>query len=66
MRAGCAATIVAAGYFNGARDRLRVNDMIEIVANTGAAADYVHVMVTAVPAAPSNITVAVNTEASGA
>ena len=61
-----AATIVAAGYFNPARDRLGVNDMIEIMALSDGTGDYLHVKVTAVPAAPGDITVAVNTEAAGA
>lgn len=63
-----AATVLAAGYFNGARDLLKVNDRIDVMAvwhptnNTG---DILETRVTAVPAT-GDVTVAVNTEAAGA
>jgi hypothetical protein len=61
------ATVIAAGYFNGLRDdaRIRVNDVIECFCVMGGVSDYVRVIITAVPAT-GNVTVAVNTGASGA
>jgi hypothetical protein len=60
-----AATIVAAGYFNNVRDKLKVGDIIEAVALAGGAtADRLDLVVTAVPAT-GNVTVAVNGEAAG-
>jgi hypothetical protein len=59
-----AATVIAAGYFNGAR-HLKVNDIIACVSVAGGAGDFLNLIVTASPAAPGNITVAVNGEAVG-
>jgi hypothetical protein len=61
------ATVIAAGYFNGLRDdgRIRVNDIIGSQCAMGGVADYVRLIFTAVPAT-GNVTVAVNTGASGA
>lgn len=64
--ADAAATVIAAGYFNGARDKLKVNDQIDAVCVADGVGDRVSVIVTAVPAAPGDVTVAVNTDASGA
>lgn len=60
------ATVIAAGYFNAARDagRLQVNDIIDAQCVMGGVADFVRLIVTAVPAT-GNVTVAVNTGASG-
>lgn len=60
------ATVIAAGYFNAARSTLKVNDQIDSVCVHNGTGDRVSVLVTAVPADPGNITVAVNTDASGA
>ena len=59
-----AATVQAAGFFNIARDdgRLAVDDIIDVY----LAGDFLRLIVTAVPAAPGNVTVAVNTAAAGA
>lgn len=63
--ADAAATIVAAGYFNNVRDKLKVGDIIEAVALAGtASADRLELVVTAAPAT-GNVTVAVNGEAAG-
>lgn len=59
-----AATVVAAGYFNNARDKLRVNDVITVMAVATGVGDILQMIVTAVPAS-GNITVAVNGEAAG-
>lgn len=59
------ATVVAAGYFNNARAKLRVNTVIEALCVADGVGDRVSLTVTAVPAA-GNVTVAVNTDASGA
>lgn len=63
--ADVAATVLAAGYFNNARDKLRVNDCIEVLSAAAGTGDRLDVIVTAVPAS-GNVTVAVNTSASGA
>lgn len=60
------ATVTTAGYFNAARDKLSVNDVIEALCVADGVGDRVSVIVTAVPAAPGNVTVAVNTDAAGA
>ena len=59
------ATVIASGYFNGAREKLAVGDTIDAVCVLGGTPDRVSVLVTAV-AAGSDVTVAVNTDASGA
>lgn len=63
--ADAVATVIAAGYFNNARDKLKVNDVIDALCVATGTADRVAVIVTAVPAS-GNVTVAVNTDASGA
>ena len=61
------ATVIAAGYFNTMRDdgRIAINDIINATCVMGGVADFVRLIVTAVPAT-GNVTVAVNTGASGA
>ncbi len=59
------ATVIAAGYFNNARAKLAVNDQIDAVCVATGVADRISMSVTAVPAS-GNITVAINTDASGA
>lgn len=59
------ATVIAAGYFNQTFQTLRVNDVIDAMCVMGGTADRVGLIVTAVPAG-GNVTVAVNTDASGA
>lgn len=59
------ATVLAAGFFNFARETLRVNDHISVMCSAGGTGDKIEVIVTAVPAT-GNVTVAVNTSASGA
>jgi hypothetical protein len=65
--ADAVATVIAAGYFNGMRDdgKINVNDVVNCQCVMGGVADFVRVIVTAVPAS-GNVTVAVNTGASGA
>jgi hypothetical protein len=65
--ADAVATVIAAGYFNGLRDdqRIRVNDVINSQCVMGGVADFVRLIITAVPAT-GNVTVAVNTGAAGA
>lgn len=63
--ADAAATVLADGYFNEARAKLKVNDQIEVCAVHGGTGDFLTLKVTAVPAT-GDVTVAVNTEASGA
>ena len=55
------ATIIAAGYFNDVRDKLRVNDHIQLMAVAATTGNYGEVTVTAVPAS-GNVTVAVDAE----
>jgi hypothetical protein len=62
--ADAAATIVAAGYFNGARDQLKVNDTIDVMAVQGGTGDWLLLKATAVPAS-GDVTTAVNAEAAG-
>lgn len=52
------AQIEAAGYFNSARDRLKKGDVIRAVTDVGNTPVLSHHVVTAVPAAPGNITIA--------
>ncbi len=52
------AVIIAAGYFNPARDRLQVGDMIDVVGGVGAAAVTESYTFTAVPAS-GNVTIVV-------
>lgn len=59
------ATVIAAGYFNGAREKLAVGDTIDATCVLGGTPDRVSVLVTAVPAT-ADVTVAVNTDATGA
>jgi len=63
--AAAAATVLAAGYFNDFREELQVNDAIMTMAVADGVGDLLILKVTAVPAAPGDITVAVNSEASG-
>ncbi|CDX54570.1 hypothetical protein MPL1032_190155 [Mesorhizobium plurifarium] len=60
-----AATVLTDGYFNAARDKLQVNDVIEAMTVAGGTGDKLSIKVTASPAS-GNVTVAVNTDASGA
>lgn len=57
------ATIIAAGYFNAARDagRIRVNDHISFMAVADGVGNYGEATFTAVPAT-GNVTVAVDAE----
>lgn len=59
-----AATITTAGYFNGARDKLKVNDIIFVMAVAAGTGDFLALKVTAAPAT-GDVTVAVNSEAAG-
>jgi hypothetical protein len=52
-----AATVLAAGYFDGARDKLKVNDVIMAVCASGGTGDVVQMKVSAVPASPGNVAV---------
>ncbi|RWN78073.1 MAG: hypothetical protein EOS02_09950 [Mesorhizobium sp.] len=63
--ADAVATVIAAGYFNDARAKLKVNDVIEALCVADGVGDRVSLIVTAAPAS-GNVTVAVNTDASGA
>jgi len=58
-----AATVLTAGYFNDARDKLQVNDVIECVTSAGGTGDRIVVRVTAVPSS-GNVTVTVDAAAS--
>lgn len=58
------ATVIAAGYFNDARAKLKVNDCIDVLTVADGVGDRLGLIVTAVPAS-GNVTVAVNGEASG-
>jgi hypothetical protein len=51
------ATVLAAGYFNAARDPLKVGDVIQVIAVLGGTPDFATLKVLTVPASPSNITV---------
>lgn len=55
------ATIIAAGYFNDVRDKLKVNDHISFMAVAGGVGNYGEAVVTAAPAT-GNVTVAVDAE----
>lgn len=57
------ATIATAGYFNGVRDRLTVNDVIEVVAVADGTCDRVVYKVATVPAS-ADVTIAAEGEAS--
>ena len=59
-----AAAVVAAGYFNNLRDKLKVNDVIMALCVAAGVGDIVQLIVTAAPAT-GNVTVAVNGEAAG-
>ncbi|TIL53777.1 hypothetical protein [Mesorhizobium sp.] len=60
------ATVIAAGYFNASRTKLRVNTVIEAMCVADGVGDRVSLIVTAAPQVTGNVTVAVNTDASGA
>jgi hypothetical protein len=60
------ATVIAAGYFNDARTKLKVNDVIDAVCVVGGVGDRVSLLVTAAPQVTGNVTVAVNTDATAA
>lgn len=60
-----AATVLAAGYFNAARAKLAVNDRIDVCAVHNGVGDLLTLKVLTVPAS-TDVTVAVNTDASGA
>jgi len=59
------ATVIAAGYFNNARSKLQVNDVIEALCVATGVADRITMIVLTVPTS-GNVTVAINTDASGA
>ncbi len=60
------ATVIAAGYFNALRTKpLRVGDVIDAVCSVNGTPDRISMLITAVPAS-ADITVAINTDASGA
>jgi hypothetical protein len=63
--ADAVATVIADGYFNNARDKLRVNDVIDAMCVANGVGDRVSLKVLTVPAS-GNVTTAVNTDASGA
>ncbi|RWI96090.1 hypothetical protein [Mesorhizobium sp.] len=63
--ADAAATVTTDGYFNAARDKLQVNDVIEAMTVAGGVGDKLSLKVTAAPAS-GNVTTAVNTDAAGA
>lgn len=63
--AEAAATVLAAGFFDVFRGDLRVNDIIFCMAVADGVGDMLIMKVLTVPAAPGNVTVAVNSEASG-
>ncbi|MCZ8545072.1 hypothetical protein OOJ09_12835 [Mesorhizobium qingshengii] len=63
--ADAVATVIAAGYFNNARDKLAINDVIEALCVADGTGDRVSLIVTAAPAT-GNVTTAINTDASGA
>lgn len=60
--ADAAATVAAAGYFNGARGLLQVNDLIEAVTGVGGSVVVKAYIVATVPAT-GNVTVAAVTYA---
>lgn len=60
------ATVLAPGYFNGARDKLKVNDQIDALCVADGVGDRISLSITAIPAAPGDVTAVVNTDASGA
>lgn len=57
------ANMIAAGYFDGARAQLQKGDVITLIAAIGGTPTLDHCVVTAVPAAPGNITVGRETDA---
>lgn len=61
--ADATATVLAAGYFNGGRARLNKGDAILAVTVQDGTPDITQLVVTAVPASPSNITVAGDNQA---
>lgn len=63
--ADAAATVEAAGYFNGARSYLTVGDAIDAVMATGGTPVRKSYVVLTVPAAGSNVTIGLQTTSSG-
>lgn len=59
------ATILAAGYFNDVRDKLKVNDVVDVVASADSTGDLVSVKVTAAPTS-GDVTVAADIPGEGA
>jgi hypothetical protein len=60
-----AATVTAAGYYDLERDTLKVNDLIFVMAVHNGVGDWLVLKVLTVPAAPGNITTAINNSAVG-
>lgn len=60
-----AATVLTAGHFNEMRDDVQINDVIIAISAADGTGDLLIARVTAVPAAPGNVTVSVDTNASG-
>ena len=63
--ADAAAAVIAAGYFNDAREMLQVGDIVFASVGIGGTADTLLLRVTAVPAS-GNVTTTAETGASGA
>jgi hypothetical protein len=59
------ATVLTAGYFNDARDKLKANDVIDAMTSADGTGDRLHLRVVAVPVGAGNVTVAVDAPASG-
>jgi hypothetical protein len=59
------ATVIADGYFNASRTKLKVNDVIEAMCVAGGVGDRVSLKVLAAPQVSGNVTTAVNNDASG-
>ncbi|MBS9720040.1 hypothetical protein JYU29_04975 [Tianweitania sp. BSSL-BM11] len=59
------ATVLAAGYFNGAREKLKPNDVIDAMTNADGTGDRLHLRVVLVPVGAGDVTVAVDAPASG-
>lgn len=59
--ADAVATVQAAGYFNSARHKLLVGDVIMVKAGLGGTPKLLFLHVATVPAAPTNITVTTET-----
>ncbi len=63
--ADAVAVVLAAGYFNDARDTLSVGDIIFCVADNGGTSDILMLLVKTVPAS-GDVTVSAETGAAGA